>query len=246
MPAGGTLTIETCNTEVDDEYASVMQPDVTPGRYVRLRVSDTGEGMPSEVLARAFEPFFTTKPKGEGSGLGLATVYGIITQAGGFAHIYSERSLGTTFTALLPTTNVKPVTTPQRNAPSIRPRGGETVLVVEDEDALREVTRRILARSGYMVLVAAGGAEAIHLAEEHGGSIDLLLSDVVMPKMLGKEVAERIGAIRPGIPVLFMSGYAQPVLASHGTMDLGVSLVEKPFTEAGLLAKVRAALDSRT
>jgi PAS domain S-box-containing protein len=242
MPGGGQLRLETRNVEVDADYASAAGADVEPGRYVRVRVSDTGSGMPREVLERVFEPFFTTKPKGEGSGLGLATVYGIITQAGGSAHIYSEPGIGTTFTALLPASDAVPeVTEPAE--PTARQPGGETVLVVEDEDALREVTRRILARNGHTVLTAASGAEAIELAESYDGEIHLLLTDVVMPQMLGKEVAERIRAIRKGVEVLFMSGYAQPVLASQGTMDEGVILVEKPFTEAGLLAKVRSLLD---
>jgi PAS domain S-box-containing protein len=244
MPGGGELCIETRNVDVDDDYVAV-RPEVKPGRYVRLRVSDTGEGMERDVLARVFEPFFTTKPRGEGSGLGLATVYGIITQAGGSAQIYSEPGIGTTFTALLPASEGAPAPVEHAVA-AARSYGGETVLTVEDEDALREVTRRILARNGYTVLTAASGVEAIKLAKEHQGNIDLLLTDVVMPHMLGKEVAERVLAIRKDLPVLFMSGYAQAVLASHGTMDEGVTLVEKPFTEAGLLAKVRGLLDSQT
>jgi hypothetical protein len=194
------------------------------------------------VLTRVFEPFFTTKPKGEGSGLGLATVYGIISQAGGYAQIYSELGLGTTFTALLPITDQAP--THADPAAEQRPKsGGETVLVVEDEDAMREVTRRILTRNGHNVLVAASGEKAVALASQHDGSIDLLLTDVVMPKMLGKEVAEQVLAVRPGIRVLYMSGHAQPVLASQGTLAEGVTLIEKPFSEPGLLAKVREVLD---
>ncbi len=240
MPEGGRLTIETGNVVVDEAIAATR--DIALGHYVRLRVSDTGDGMPREVVDRAFEPFFTTKPKGMGSGLGLATVYGIIKQAAGSVHIYSEAGMGTTISALLPASADTPIPVVVSAAPGFR-QGGETILVVEDEDALREVTRRILTRNGHTVLTAGSGPEAIEIVAEHDGPIDLLLTDVVMPYMLGKEVAERVRALRPGIPVLFMSGYAQPVLASNGTTDPGVTLLEKPFTEVGLLTRVRVLLD---
>jgi hypothetical protein len=239
MPGGGTLTIETENLTIDDDPAGGGPP---PGRYVQLRIGDTGTGMDAEVINRAFEPFYTTKPKGEGSGLGLATVYGIITQAGGHAHITSEPGAGTLFTAVLPATDEAPAPIEQV-AEASRRRGGATVLLVEDEDAMREVTRRILARNGHQVLTAARGEEAVTLASTHEGDIDLLLSDVIMPQMLGKEVAQRVAAIRPGIRVLYMSGYAQPVLASRGTLDEGVALIEKPFTESELLNRIDAVLD---
>jgi PAS domain S-box-containing protein len=242
MPAGGRLTIDTSSMLVDPEYAR-QRPGIKAGPHVRLRVSDTGTGMPHEVIERAFEPFFTTKPKGEGAGLGLATVYGIITQADGHVHIYSEPGLGTTITALLPATDEQPPEPEQRPAYCKVP-GGETVLVVEDEDAMREVTRRILTRNGYQVLTAASGAEAMALAETSQADIDLLISDVIMPRMLGKEVVERLRAIRPDLRVLFMSGYAHPILASQGTLDPGVTLIEKPFSETTLLEKVREVLDA--
>jgi two-component system, cell cycle sensor histidine kinase and response regulator CckA len=241
MPAGGSLTIDTGNVDVDEEYAA-GRVGIETGRHVRLRVSDTGTGMSADVLHRAFEPFFTTKPKGEGSGLGLATVYGIVTQAGGFAQIYSEPGVGTTLTALFPVTDQVEVRAVPVAA-ALPAGGGETVLVVEDEDAMREVTRRILARHGHEVLVAADGAEALRIAGAYVGTVDLLLTDVILPHMLGKEIAERVTALRPGVRVLYMSGYAQPVLASQGTLDAGVTLVEKPFTEMSLLAKVRDVLD---
>jgi CheY-like chemotaxis protein len=241
MRSGGTLTIDAENLDADDVYAA-ERPGVEPGRYVRLRVTDTGVGMTPEVLRHVFEPFFTTKPKGEGSGLGLATVYGIVVQAGGHADIYSEPGHGTVFTALFPATEV-PDTRPEPAQQAVRTGGGETILVVEDEGAMREVTRRILTRHGYEVIVAASGAEAIDIAQERGNEIHMLVTDVVMPHMLGKEVAERVTAIRPGLRVLYMSGYAQPVLASEGTLDPGVTLIEKPFTEPVLLAKVRDVLD---
>jgi PAS domain S-box-containing protein len=242
MPRGGTLTIETANITVDLDYASV-RPDLAPGPHVRLRISDTGVGMDPDVAAHVFEPFFSTKPRGEGSGLGLATVYGIITQAGGDAQIYSEPGSGTTFTAVLPATEIE-VTGEELSGPRPRRGGGETVLLVEDEEAMREVTRRILTRNGHPVLVAAGGEEALALAEDYPGEIHLLLTDVIMPHILGKEVAERMIARRAGIRVLYMSGYAQPVLAYQGTLAEGVMLVEKPFSEEVLLDKVREALDA--
>jgi PAS domain S-box-containing protein len=242
MTGGGTLTIDTANLVVDDDYASVRH-GLKPGHHVRLRVSDTGGGMPKHVLDRVFEPFFTTKPKGEGTGLGLATVYGIITQADGYAQIYSEPGLGTTFTALFPATDLAP-TQAEPTTLTRHIRGGETVLVVEDEEAMREVTRRILTRNGYQVITAANGPEALDLAAALEQEIHLLITDVIMPQMLGKEVADRIHAARPGIRTLFMSGYAHPVLASQGTLEAGVTLIEKPFTESALLTKIREVLDN--
>jgi signal transduction histidine kinase/CheY-like chemotaxis protein len=243
MPQGGTLTLDTENVDVDAAYAQT-RPGLQPGRYVRLRVSDTGFGMTPDVAARAFEPFFTTKPKGQGTGLGLATIHGIVSQAGGHVQIYSEPGLGTTFTVLLPTTDAA---VPESSQPENdrAPGGGETILVVEDEPAMLEVTRRILDANGYTVLTAGRGTEAVKLAAEHDGPIDLLLTDVVMPYMLGKEVAERVGALRPGIRVLFMSGYAQNVIGPIGDLADGRQIIDKPFTEAALLGRLRTLLASR-
>jgi len=243
MPGGGSLTIRTGNVVIDDDYADTRL-GIKTGPHVRLQVSDTGAGMPREVAERVFEPFFTTKPKGEGTGLGLATVYGIITQAEGYAQIYSEPGHGTTFTALLPATDQRAVEIEPVPPARVRTRGGETVLVVEDEEALREVTRRILDRNGYRVITAQRGAEAIDLALREHADIHLLISDVIMPEMLGREVVASIRASRPGIRVLYMSGYAHPVLTSQGTLDAGVTLIEKPFTEAALLDKVREVLEA--
>jgi PAS domain S-box-containing protein len=240
MPNGGTLTIETTNTVVDEEYAA-SRAEISPGPYVCVKVSDTGAGMPTDVIDRAFEPFFTTKPKGEGSGLGLATVYGIVTQAGGNVRIYSESGLGTTVTVLFPVTE-QPAGGQPPSAGQARGGGGETVLVVEDEAALREVTRRILSRNGYEVIVAANGPEAIDVGAGRPGQIDILLTDVVMPHMQGKEVAERVRAAQPGLRVLFMSGYTQGLLGAQGVLEPGINLIEKPFSEASLLAKLRAML----
>jgi PAS domain S-box-containing protein len=243
MPDGGTLGIDTANIRID--------PGTTPaatgpgaGRYVQIRVSDTGTGIPPEIAERVFEPFFTTKPKGQGSGLGLATVYGIVTQVSGHVWVDSVPGAGSTFTAVLPATDESVDPSGDDVTPREHTSGGETVLVVEDEDALREVTRRILSRNGYEVLTAANGPEALKIVEHTGQRIDLLLTDVIMPHMLGKELAGRMRELRPGLRVLYMSGYAQPVLASQGTLDPGVILVEKPFSEPALLDQVREVLDA--
>ena len=236
MPAGGRLTIEPATLDLDESYAA-SAPEPRPGPYVALKVSDTGTGMPQEVIDRAFEPFFTTKPKGEGTGLGLATVYGIVTQAGGNVRIYSEPGLGTTLDVLLPVTEHDgteeelPIAEPSRGT-------GQTVLLVEDEDALREVTRRLLCRNGYQVLAAADGQAALDLAARRPDGVELLLTDVIMPNMQGREVAEQIGALQPRARVLFMSGYTQGLLGEQGVLEPGVQLIEKPFTERGLLIKL--------
>jgi len=241
MPDGGTLSITTTNRTIDEH---APRPGLRPGRHVQLRVADTGTGIPSDIAERVFEPFFTTKPKGEGSGLGLATVYGIITQAGGHADIRSAVGAGTTFIALLPATDQQPTPKEQPAPATTSNHGGETILVVEDEEALREVTRRILTRNGYHVLTAANGPEALKTAEDTTDPIHLLLTDVIMPHMLGKELATKISDLNPHIRILYMSGYAQPVLASQGTLDPGVTLVEKPFSETDLLTRVREVLDT--
>ncbi len=241
MPRGGHLTIETCTVDVDADY-TVDRPTLGLGRYVRLRVSDTGTGMPQEVIDRAVEPFFTTKPAGQGTGLGLAMAYGIITAAGGDLGIYSEPGIGTTITILLPSTDQTP-TTADTSLSASAPGGGELILAVEDEPALRDVTYRILSAAGYHVLIAEDGPSALRLADQHPEPIDLLLTDVVMPAMLGKELAERLTATRPETRVLYMSGYAQPVLASQGTLDHDITLLEKPFTKPQLLTAVRNSLN---
>ncbi|GAA3348979.1 hypothetical protein GCM10020358_69460 [Amorphoplanes nipponensis] len=244
MPAGGTLSIDTGNTElgVDDVADST---ELVPGRYVRFRVSDTGTGMPAEVAERAFEPFFTTKPQGAGTGLGLATVYGIASAAGGTVRLYSEHGFGTTVTIVLPASDgaVTMGDPPEEAAPA-EPSGAPeaTILLVEDEEALRVAASRILIRAGYEVLAADGGPAALRLAQHHPGRIDLLLTDVIMPSMMGNEVAARVQAIRPEVPVLYMSGYAQPILTENGTLQPGVLIIEKPFTRRDLLDQVHARL----
>jgi two-component system cell cycle sensor histidine kinase/response regulator CckA len=244
MPRGGTLTIDTAEITVDRDYA-VDRPALRTGHYVRMRVSDTGTGMPPEVIERAFEPFYTTKPAGKGTGLGLATVYGIASAAGGHVRVYSEPGIGTTITLVLPASDA-PVTdagTPPEAVTAPAPATPEaTILLVEDEEALRHATSRILTRAGYEVLVADGGAAALRLAQHHPGPIDLLLTDVMMPAMMGNEVAARVHALRPDVPVLYMSGYAQPVLTENGTLQEGVIIIEKPFTRRDLLDRVHARL----
>jgi two-component system cell cycle sensor histidine kinase/response regulator CckA len=244
MPGGGHLTIDTTAVTVDADHAAA-RAGLDPGRYVRIRVSDTGTGMPKEVVDKAFDPFFTTKPSGQGTGLGLATVYGIITQAGGTVQIYSEADLGTTITVLVPVTDAAVPAEAGPQLPVDVDGHGTTVLVVEDEDALRLVTERILLRAGYTVLTAADGAEALRRAEAHAGRIDVLLTDVIMPGMLGRDVAAAIVAARPDTRVLFMSGYAQPVLTTHGTLAADVHLLEKPFTSAELMQSLQEQLRHR-
>jgi PAS domain S-box-containing protein len=240
MPDGGVLRIDTANMDIDEDYAA-SRPEISPGPHVRLRVSDTGTGMPAETVQRAFDPFFTTKPPGQGTGLGLATVYGIVQQAGGRAQIYSEPGVGTTFTVLLPATDrTSSPEEPRADAPAAR--GEETILLVEDEQALREVTRRILTGAGYEVIVAANGPEALEAAGTHSGPIDLVLSDVIMPQMPGPQLVQKLLQERPSVRVLLMSGFAQPILDSGGHLDDGMTLIEKPFSRPALLSKIAQIL----
>ncbi|MEV6636950.1 ATP-binding protein [Actinoplanes sp. NPDC051470] len=241
MPHGGTLRIDTTNIVVDDDSVAAGSP-ARPGHHVQLRVSDTGTGIPADVLNHVFEPFFTTKSHNGGTGLGLATVYGIVTQAEGAIGIQSEAGAGTTFTITLPITDQ--AATLEEPDSYRRTPAGETILVVEDQEALRQVTERILTRNGYKVITAANGPDALALAAGHDGDIHLLVTDVVMPKMLGKEVAERIREFQPDIEVLYMSGYAQPVLASQGKLDRGVALLDKPFSEDALITKAGLVLNA--
>jgi PAS domain S-box-containing protein len=244
MPRGGTLVIETANTEVDEFYAT-SRVGLTPGQYVQLRVSDTGTGIDKDVINHVFEPFFTTKPIGKGTGLGLSTVYGIVTESGGYAQIYSEPNMGTTFLALFPAVESAPQhPVPQPLGPGPARHG--TILVAEDEAPLREVTRRILARNGYEVLVASDGPAALVIARQHPSPIDLLLTDVVMPRQGGIELAKEMAELRPGLRVLYMSGYAQPGLSAGGILTEGSVLIEKPFTERSLIDAVDRVLEERS
>jgi CheY-like chemotaxis protein len=241
MPAGGRLTIGTGNQELDDEFCA-RHRGVMPGEYVCLAVSDTGHGMEPEALRRAFEPFFTTKAPGQGTGLGLATVYGIVKQHGGLIDVYSEPNIGTTFKIwfarhLDAAAPVKP------EADHRAPQGTETVLIVEDSESLLKLGRTMLNMLGYTVLSAAHLHEAIELTERYDEPIDLLVTDVVMPDLNGKELAARLTVARPGLRCLFMSGYTANVIAPHGVLDEGVHFVQKPFSLATLAAGVRNALD---
>ena len=217
---------------------------------MRLRVSDTGAGMSQATIDRAFEPFFTTKPKGHGTGLGLATIYGIVTQAGGHAQIYSEPGVGTTFTALFPATqDTVDVAEPQSTVTDdarYRARDHETILLAEDEESLRLLTERILTRHGYTVIAACDGPTTIALADRHPGGIDLLLTDVIMPHMNGHDLATHLRVTRPTLPVIYMSGYAEPLLATRSTLPAGVTLLSKPVTEQQVIATIRRALDAES
>ncbi len=240
MPDGGVLRVDTANIDVDATYAS-SRSELAPGCYMRLQVSDSGEGMSREAVQRAFDPFFTTKPQGQGTGLGLATVYGIVQRAGGRAQIYSEVGVGTTFTALLPATG-EVRSLPVRPLDPVRLQGEETILLVEDEPSLRRVAQRILTDHGYKVIEAGNGADALAAASEHAEQIDLLLSDVIMPQMSGPQLAEQLLSRRSGLRVLFMSGFAAPLLGSGGQLKDDVELIDKPFSASTLLGKVGEVL----
>jgi PAS domain S-box-containing protein len=244
MAAGGLLRIETAEFHADDAYARGHSVD--PGTYVQLTVSDTGSGMSRDVASRAYEPFFSTKPRGEGAGLGLATVYGITTQAGGDVVIYSEQGLGTTIRVHLPATQEDTALVRSRHEQASLSACGETILLVEDEEMVRTSARRMLQRYGYIVLEAANADEAIPTAREHLGQLDLLLTDVVMPGRSGKELAAEIMVLSPTTKVLYMSGYSADVIVHQGVIEEGVHLIEKPFSAEALLRRVREILDGVT
>lgn len=242
MPSGGELVIETQAAEFDKEYAEKHKP-LAAGKYVCLAVSDTGTGMSAEVVAQALEPFFTTKDRGDGSGLGLATISRIATDVKGHVSIYSEPDLGTTVKVYFPPTADAKATTPNKQQGSLEAVEGETVLLVEDEALVREPAARVLARSGYEVLAASGPDEALKMSKEFDDVIDVLLTDVVMPGMSGTELAEQLSTSRPDMCVLFMSGYSHEVIVQRGSGAQGIVLIEKPFTPEALLGKIRSVLD---
>ena len=242
MPGGGKLTLETANIAFDEDYAK-RNLGVTAGPHVRISVADNGCGMDEQTLARLFEPFFTTKEQGKGTGLGLATVYGIVTQSGGSIEVESEPGKGATFRVYLPRAMKATEAVIQTIAVPRQLKGTETILVVEDEAALLKVARRALEFSGYTVLSADSGSSALQLAAEHPGSIDLLLTDVVMPKMSGRALAEAFARIRPEANALYMSGYTDDAIFREGVLDSSMRFLSKPFTAEELRQKVREVLD---
>src|SRR5881296_734234 len=245
MPGGGRVVVETSNADLDETFAKKHVP-TRPGRYVMLAVSDTGSGMDEATQARIFEPFFTTKQLGKGTGLGLATVYGIVKQSDGYIWVYSERGMGSTFKIYLPRVDSEVSLEEARETPPPLPSGSETVLLVEDDRTVRMLASEMLRMNGYTVLQARDGREALDLVRGHGDPIDLLLTDVVMPQMSGRQLAESIADLHPGIRVLYMSGYTDGVIAHHGVLDAGVAYLQKPFTADFLARKVREVLDART
>ena len=242
MPHGGKLILETANVELDEAFASQHSPTV-PGRYVMLAVTDTGVGMEKEVQAHIFEPFFTTKGKDKGTGLGLSVVYGVVKQSGGYIWVYSEPGKGTTFKIYLPLVEEAVEKADQSTRPAKPLQGSETILLVEDEESLRHLTRTLLIESGYTVLEAKSGTQALEIARAHRGTIHLLLTDMVMPGMSGDVLADQLSLLCPDIKVLFMSGYTDYAVAAHGALEVGTFLLQKPFTRDALMGKVREVLD---
>jgi two-component system, cell cycle sensor histidine kinase and response regulator CckA len=243
MLHGGQLIVETANVELDETYVR-RHAYFKPGRYVTLSFSDTGCGMDKETQARIFEPFFTTKEPGRGTGLGLSTVYGIVKQNEGYIRVYSEPGKGATFKIYLPQVQGAAQAPIYAQVPAVLPRGSGTVLLVEDEEALRTLARNSLESHGYSVLEAGNGEAAMAMAEGHAGPIELLLTDVIMPGISGRELANRLSAIRPEIKILYMSGYAHDLVARYGALDPETLLLEKPFTLRALLTKVQQALQA--
>jgi signal transduction histidine kinase len=245
MPRGGRLTIETADLNADDLFVR-NHPLARPGRYAMLAVTDTGVGMDEETKVHIFEPFFTTKEQGKGTGLGLATVYGIVKQSGGFVWVYSEPGHGTSIKVYLPCAEAAAQASAAQEtaADSGMPRGSETVLVVEDAPAVRAVMRQVLKRQGYTVLDAPDGAEALRLSAEHTGPIHMVLTDLVMPVLGGRQLTERLTELRPDTKVLYTSGYTDDAVVRHGLLESGVAFLQKPFAPEVLARKVREVLNA--
>jgi signal transduction histidine kinase len=243
MPAGGKLIVETANVEADQDYVS-QHTAVPAGQYATIAVSDTGIGFDQATQDRIFEPFFTTKPKGKGTGLGLATVYGIVKQSGGHIWVYSEPGLGTIFKVYLPRTFEAAKVVLSDTKPKIA-RGAETVLVVEDQALLRKLEHSMLEQYGYRVLSAENPERGLEIAGGYGGVIDLLVTDVILPGMNGRAFAELLGKTRPGIKVLFVSAYTEDVVTHHGELPTGIHFLQKPFTQDALCGKVREIIDGK-
>ncbi len=243
MPDGGRITIATSNEEVDSTY-STAHPNLHSGSYVLLSVTDTGQGMDATTQARVFEPFFTTKESGKGTGLGLAAVYGIVEQSGGQVYVYSEVGVGTTFKVYLPRIDEKAEAGAKEKGSEPARHGTETVLLVEDEAALRELLRKTFESSGYTVLVARDGKEAVELAASHVGSIEAMVSDVIMPGLNGPKVAELLAATRPEMKVLFVSGYSDESIFRNGVLRPGTAFLSKPFSLGTVLRRLRELLEA--
>jgi PAS domain S-box-containing protein len=244
MPRGGKLTIESANVEFDNSYSRAPMV-LMPGRYVMLAVTDNGCGMDADTQAHIFEPFYTTKEKGKGTGLGLATVYGIVKQSGGYVWVYSEIGKGTTFKIYLPSVEEEVAPQEKKPAAAALPRGTETVLLVEDEEGVRNLAKEYLESCGYKVLVAEDGNAAIELVSKHSGPIDLVMTDIVMPGISGSDLAKRVESLRPDIRVVYMSGYTDQAIIHHGILSSDVLLLQKPFTMSTLAHKLREALATK-
>jgi CheY-like chemotaxis protein len=242
MPQGGTLTLETRNVTFDKAY-SERHMSLEAGSYVMLAISDTGYGMDPETLSHIFEPFFTTKEQGKGTGLGLSTVYGIVRQSGGSIWVYSEPGCGSTFKIYLPRIQGAVAEGEERRPEPESPQGSETVLVVEDEEMVRKLTCQVLRTYGYQVIEAANGGEALLACERYHAPIPLMITDVVMPQMSGRELAARLQQLHPEMGVLYMSGYTDDAVVRHGLLDPAPFFLQKPFTPAALGRKVRDVLD---
>ena len=245
MPTGGKLTIETANIDLAENYFYNHGIKKQPGPYVMLAVSDTGSGMDEKIKEHIFDPFFTTKVqgKGKGTGLGLSTVYGIVKQNNGFVWVYSEPDQGTTFKVYLPKVEGDADSEEKQRTPVVELGGSETVLIVEDDDSLRKLARNALQQHEYRVLDAENGEDALRVSQEHEGPIDLMITDVVMPKMGGKEAADRLRPLYPQMKVIYMSGYTDNAIVHHGVLAPGLNFIEKPFSPEGLAHKVREVLD---
>jgi CheY-like chemotaxis protein len=242
MPTGGKLTIETQNITLDESYAQ-KHMDVEPGPYIALSVSDSGSGMDQKTLSQIFEPFYTTKDKSKGTGLGLSTVYGIVKQSGGHIWVYSEVGVGTSFKVYLPQADeIAKVPVPDAHALGAT-RGTESILVVEDEDDVRALVQDVLEGEGYSIQGACDGREALRICDATEGVIDLMVTDVIMPGMSGRELADEVRPKRPEMKVLYMSGYTDDAIVHHGVLDPGTAFLQKPFTPGTLLGKVRQVLD---
>ena len=243
MPHGGRVTVETANATIDEHFAR-FTPGLAPGRYVLLAVTDSGLGMDENTRSRIFEPFFTTKDPGKGTGLGLAMVYGIVQQAKGHIEVYSEIGHGTVFKLYLPSVDGVELQKEAADVQSTSLQGTETILLVEDAEGVRALLQDVLTMYGHQVLVARDGEEGIRLADDHQGALDLIITDIVMPRMGGRQLVERVVAARSSVRALYLSGYTDEAVMRHGVLEAGSAFLQKPFTARQLMTKVRQILDA--